>query len=331
MLQRPVQGINASFAPTVHYDTVANLAEGILAGKDHLLLAGEVVPLSSRSVRKRFQVEVSQHLYHPQYIKALAYRVRRYFPVIKPILKQYGIPSDMRYVLVHESMGRATAVSHRGATGLWQMMEAPARQMGLRIDNEVDERLDVEKSTHAAARWLKMLYKETGSWSNALAAYNRGLGGFQRASARQNNGNYYTMNMNRETCRYVYKVLALKELMENPDDYGLELPRGRAGWPDSRRLRVKQPITDMKAFAAAHNTDVASIRALNPWIIGNSLTPQEGKSYLVLIPKETMQLASLEREEAEIASEAPAMPAFNPEAIIIAADTLHDMELKAIK
>jgi hypothetical protein len=137
--------------------------------------------------------------------------------------------------------------------------------------------------------------------------------------------------MNRETSRYVYKVLALKELMENPEEYGLELPRGRAGWPDAKRLRLRKPITDMRAFALNHNTDVASLRALNPWMIGNTLTPQEGKSYLVLIPKEPMQLASLEREETDLVAQELSVPVFNPEAIVIAADTLHDMDLKAIK
>ncbi|MDP2162498.1 MAG: lytic transglycosylase domain-containing protein, partial [Flavobacterium sp.] len=144
---------------------------------------------------------------------------KQWFKVIDPILKRHGIPEDFRYIPFVESKFRQ-GTSSKGAEGFWQFMPETAMQFGLRVDEEVDERLDVVKSTHAACRYLKTLYKEFGNWTLVAAAYNVGEGSLLRTMNAQDNDDYYSLTLNRETSQYVYKLLAAKEIITRPAEFG---------------------------------------------------------------------------------------------------------------
>ena len=285
LLLQPANGVVGTFAPTTHYDTCFGNATQGLAGLNTLTIAGDTVPLHLPRVKARFERELSEQLYSPSSLRAIAARSRRFFPIVVPILKKHGIPRDFKYVLAVESQGDDNAVSRRGATGLWQFMAAPARDLGLRIDNEVDERMHLEKSTEAACRHIKALRKQTGSWTNALAAYNVGVNKFLRISDGQNQSDYFKLWLNKETNRYVFKIIAIKELMERPRSYGLQMKMVSSSAPATKRLRVSQKIENLFAYAAKHGTDYFAMRELNPWIIGKSLTPATGEVYYIHISK----------------------------------------------
>ena len=280
----------ASFTPTAVYDTCYHQPAVSLVKAQQLTLAGERVPLKSPAVRRRLERELRAYLYHPTQTRHMAAKARRYFRIIDPILKQHGIPRDFRYVVAVESGFDNAAVSRRGATGIWQLMYIPAQEVGLTINHEVDERLHLEKATIAAAKYLKSLKRQTGSWTSALAAYNCGVTRYKRHADRSGQNSYYQMWICRETGRYVFKVMAVKELMERPAAYGLVLRGAGIGWPSSRRVRVSEPIDNLAAFAERHGTDVSSLRALNPWLVGKSLTPK-GKPYFVLVAPQAAHMA----------------------------------------
>jgi soluble lytic murein transglycosylase-like protein len=280
----------ASFTPTAVYDTCYHQPVVSLVKAQQLTLAGERVPLKSPAVRRRLERELRSYLYHPAQIRFLAAKSRPYFRVIDPILKKHGIPRDFRYVVAIESGFDNTVVSRRGAKGVWQLMQTPAQEVGLTINHEIDERLHVEKATIAAAKHLKVLKRLTGSWTSALAAYNCGVTRYKRHAERSGQNSYYQMWICRETGRFVFKVMAVKELMERPAAYGLVLRGAGIGWPSSRRVRVSEPINSLVEFAERHGTDVSSLRALNPWLVGKSLTPKD-KPYFVLIAPNAAHMA----------------------------------------
>lgn len=289
--QRPVRGTVATYTPPPTLtDTCYQQPKKSLVKSQQIVLVGEKVPLHKAAVRKRLERELSHFLYVPAHARHIAAQARRYFRVIDPILKRNGIPRDFRYVVAVESGFEADVVSRRGATGLWQFMPVPARRVGLKINQEVDERLHLEKSTEAAARYIKLLKRETGSWTGALAAYNCGLGRYQRASGRAGHGDFYKLHMCRETGRYVFKVMAVKEVIERGQLYGLDVNRRGPAFPDSRRIRITEPTT-LAALAARHKTDVGTLRSLNPWLVGSSLSASSEKPYFVLVaPKRTPAL-----------------------------------------
>ena len=280
---QPAPGEAVAFAPSPFYDTCSVQPARSLVNTSTLTLAGEPVPLHKRRVRARLERELRHYLAAPAQTRYMAARARLYFKVIDPILRRHGIPRDFRYVVAVESSFDNDAVSRRGATGLWQLMHSPAQEVGLQINQEVDERLHLERATEAAARYLKSLKKQTGSWTAALASYNCGPGRFARRAALAGQRDYYRLWQRGETGRYVFKVLAVKELLERPESYGLSLGRQRLGWPDCKRVRVSQPIASLADFAQRHHTDLATLRELNPWLVGRSLTPPAGKAYHLLV------------------------------------------------
>ena len=285
--QPPVRGGVAAFTPTALYDTCYKPERigPIVFGK--LSLAGEPVPVHKKAISRRLLQELVPYLNHPAQARYITVRARRYFRTIDPILKRNGIPRDFRYVVAVESAFDDDAVSRRGATGIWQLMAVPAQEVGLKMDGEIDERLHLEKATEAACRYIKRLKHETGTWTGALAAYNCGLTRFNRAAGRaakrSGKADYYKMWICRETGRYVYKVLAIKEIVEHPRVYGLQPATRSVGWPDSRRIRIAEPINSLAAFAQRYHTDIATLRELNPWLVGSTLTPPPGRAYFVLV------------------------------------------------
>lgn len=184
-----------------------------------LRFADESLPLGDQRIKTRMNASLRAHSYQKLQTSKLHKQAEKWFPVIEPILKKYGIPADFKYMALVES-GLKSGTSPKGASGYWQFMPQTARDFGLRVNFEMDERQNIKKSTVAAAKYLKSLYREFGSWTLAAAAYNIGEGSLKRQINKQNQDNYFKMKLNRETASYVYKLISMKEIIENPTRHG---------------------------------------------------------------------------------------------------------------
>lgn len=190
----------------------------------NVYFCGEQVPISQSSVVSRWKQTLLSHGYRVDYLTALRRRAAGFFPIIDPILRKYGIPRDFRYIPLAESDLIGNAVSPRGAGGYWQLMPQTARELGLVVTPEYDERFDLRKATVAACRHLRYLYSQLGSWTLVAAAYNGGEGHIQARLRRQKEDSFYNLRLNRETSFYLFRVLAFKELLTNAKEYRLLLP-----------------------------------------------------------------------------------------------------------
>ena len=250
-----------------------------------MTFAGEPVPLHVPDVAERLDRELLVNSYlHATTLLGLK-RMQRYMPEIRALLKENDIPEDFVYLALAESLfGHVT--SPAGAAGFWQLMPDTARGYGLIVNGEVDERFHVEKATLAAVRYLKTAKKRFGSWTNAAASYNRGMGGLDRALERQGVNSYYDLHLNDETSRYMFRILALKEVLGNPLKYGFELPEEHGYKPlAARPLKVTSSVADLPEFALAHGTNYKTLRFYNPWIKGYKLTVPQGREYVLQLPE----------------------------------------------
>lgn len=186
-----------------------------------LSFANETLPLGDQRIKQKMNANLKVHSYSNLQSSKLHRQAEKWFPIIEPILKQYGIPADFKYMPLVES-GLQGGTSPKGASGHWQFMPQTARDFGLKVNDEIDERQNIRKSTIAAAKYLKALYHEFDSWTLAAAAYNVGEGRLKRQMLKQNQDNYFKMKLNRETASYVYKLISMKEIIENPGRYGYE-------------------------------------------------------------------------------------------------------------
>jgi len=184
-----------------------------------LSFANETLPLGDQRIKHKMNAILSAHTYKALQTSMLHRQAEKWFPIIEPILKQYGIPADFKYVPLVES-GLQGGTSPKGASGYWQFMPQTARDFGLKVNAELDERDNIRKSSIAAAKYIKSLYREFDSWTLAAAAYNIGEGSLKRQMLKQSQDNYYKMKLNRETASYVYKLISMKEIIENPTRYG---------------------------------------------------------------------------------------------------------------
>ncbi len=211
-------------------------------------------------------------------------RATRVFPTIERILKEEGVPEDMKYLCVIES-GLQCATSPAGAQGYWQFMKATGQKYGLEISDEIDMRNDLEASTHAACRYLKSLKARFGGWTEAAAAYNCGENGLGKRLDNQHQTSYYELMLNQETQRYVYRILALKLIMQHPQDYGFYVRRCDT-YPEipSTEVDLTGQNVDLVDFAIQNGTTYKLLRSLNPWITSSTLKNKSGKTYKVRIP-----------------------------------------------
>jgi membrane-bound lytic murein transglycosylase D len=189
-----------------------------------LNFAEETLPLGDKKVERKMKKILAAHSYGNTQTNRLHAKAAKWFPVIEPILAAYKIPNDFKYLALVES-GMAEGVSPKGAAGIWQFMPGTARTYGLRVNGNVDERYNLRKSTIAACKYIKEMYKGLESWTLVAAAYNVGDGRLRKQIDNQNQDNYYKMKLNRETGGYVYKVISMKQIMEHPKRYGYEKPR----------------------------------------------------------------------------------------------------------
>lgn len=251
---------------------------------DKLEFAGETVPIERPDVRESFDRELLVNTYwHSNTLLAIK-RAYRWFPVIEPILKANEIPDDFKYLAVIES-ALSNASSPAGAKGFWQMLEETGRGYGLQIDEQVDERYDVEKSTYAACHYLKDAFDIHGSWSMAAASYNMGMGGLQKRAGQQYQNTYWDLLLNEETARYVYRILAMKEIFNHADQYGFVIRPAELYEPlNYKTIQVNSSIADLAAFAKEQGISYKLLKWYNPWLRENYLRVAQGATYDIKVP-----------------------------------------------
>lgn len=249
-------------------------------------LFGEKVPLENFEVYERLDRELVVNTYwHSSTILALK-RAARWFPIIEPILKQNDVPVDFKYLAVAES-NLENVVSPAGATGFWQFIKSAATEYGLEVNDEVDERYHVEKSTEAACKFLKDAYSRFGSWTMAAAAYNAGMNGISKWSSIQKTNNYYNLTLGIETSRYIARVAAIKIIMENPKKYGYYLNENDFYEPlKFTEVTLDSSVTDFADYAASLGINYKTLKLFNPWLRDSSLKNKNGKAYTIKIPEQ---------------------------------------------
>lgn len=256
-----------------------------------IIFATENIPLKSLDVKEGLDRElVVNNFWHSNtffYFK----RAYRWFPLMEKILNKEGVPTDFLYLAVIES-GLIQATSPSGAKGFWQFMPTTAKDYGLEVNAYIDERMHIAKSTRAACKYLKKAYDKLGSWVLAAAGYNRGVYGISSAMDTQEVDNFFDLRLNEETSRYVYRILALKLIMETPEKYGFYFKDSDLYLPyETKAVKVSKSIPDLIAWSADHNITIKILKILNPWIKGERLFVSPNKTYEILLPKNTEQLS----------------------------------------
>ena len=246
--------------------------------------AGEKAPLNVYDVRERFDREllVNANLHSSTIL--IMKRANRAFPIIEPILAKYNVPDDFKYLAVIES-ALTNAVSPSGAKGFWQFLPDTAREKGLEVNDIVDERYHLEKSTEAACKYLLSAKEKFGSWTLAAASYNGGMNGVGKKIEEQMVGNYYDLLLTDETSRYVFRILALKEIMKNPSLYGFDISKQDLyeNLP-TKKVEVDSSITDLAQFAKTQGVNYKILKLHNPWLRDKKLENKNKKKYVLEIP-----------------------------------------------
>ncbi len=252
---------------------------------DQLEYAGEVVDLKRHDLRERYDREVLSFTYMHSTTFLLIKRANRYFPVIKPILKQNNIPDDFKYLAVVESYLNPRAVSPAKAAGIWQFVPETSKELGLEVNSEIDERYHLEKATVAACQYLQKSYELYGDWITAASSYNAGRRRISNSLEEQKSDNFLGLYLNDETSRYVFRLLAIKQVMGNPSLYGFHLNKEDFYHTvRTKEVEVSGPVESWPDWAIANGTDYVQLKYFNPWILGLKLTNKDKKTYKIKIP-----------------------------------------------
>ncbi len=249
---------------------------------EKMMYCGQTVDLTDEDVRERLDREVLVNAYFNSSTTQIIKRANRFFPVIEKILAEEKMPDDLKYIAAIES-SLLQAVSPAGAEGMWQFMPVTAKQYGLKMTTEIDERLDVRKSTRAASAYLRYAQDTLKDWVLASAYYNRGIGGVRSDMRRQGTDNYFDTYMNSETARYVYRILAMKLIMEDPEAYGYVIPdRQLYKVIPTQKIKVSESIPNLAEWAKENGSNFKMLKKLNPWLLGNKLTIKKGEVLIEL-------------------------------------------------
>ena len=251
---------------------------------DELTFAGEKVPTELYDIKERMDRELLVNTYWQSNGLLLIKRAHKYFPIIEPMLKKYGIPDDFKYLAVAES-GLENNSSSAGAAGFWHFLKSSAKEYGLEVNQNVDERYNLEKATKVAADYLKKSKKRFGTWTLAAAAYNAGNARIARNLKKQQVTDYYDLLLNSETSRYLLRIVALKEVLSYPKKYGFEFEKEDLYTsPATRAVKVDTVITNIASFAKGFNTNYKELKLHNAWLRENKLNNKSRKLYKITIP-----------------------------------------------
>lgn len=246
---------------------------------------GKQIDITRYNMRESFDRELSSFMYYHATTMLLFKRANRYFPVIEPILRANGIPEDFKYLAVIESHLDPRVSSAARAVGMWQLLAGTAKDYGLTITPTVDERCDVVKSTEAACRYLKAAYNKYGDWAAVAASYNAGMGRISGELVKQDVDSSFDLWLVEETTRYVYRIMAIKQIFEHPSKYGFVLrPQDLYKPIATAQVEVNQDIPDLAEFAKEHGVTYADLKRFNPWLRARKLETG-GKTYLVNVPQ----------------------------------------------
>ena len=251
---------------------------------ENLTFAGEKVPTDRYDIRERMDRELLVNTYWQSNGLLMMKRANKFFPVIEPLLKKYGIPDDFKYLAVAES-GLQNNSSPAGASGFWHFLRTSAREYGLEVNRNVDERYHLELATKVAAAYLKKSKERFGTWTLAAAAYNAGNARIANRLKNQQVDDYYDLLLNSETSRYVFRIVALKEIMSNPKKYGFEFDEEDLySLPKTRTVEVDTAIVNIASFAKHFGTNYKVLKLHNPWLRENKLNNKSRKLYHIKIP-----------------------------------------------
>lgn len=279
-------GLSGVFVYSTSKKVIVTEKREVVALPLEIDFAGEKAPLNIADVRERLDREMVINTNLHSTTTLILKRANRAFPIIEPILKKYGVPDDFKYLAVIES-GLANVVSPAGARGVWQFMPETAKEHGMEVNDFVDERYHLEKSTEAACRYLLAAKNKFGNWTLAAAAYNGGSGGVNKQITNQQVTDYYDLLLTEETSRYVFRILALKEIMKNSAKYGFEIPNEQLYHPiEVKKIEVDSSITDLAVFAKEQGINYKILKIHNPWLRDKKLENKSKKVYTLEIPIE---------------------------------------------
>ncbi len=256
---------------------------------DELTFFTEKIYLEDEDLKERLDREILSFTYQPANTILLLKRAHRFFPKIESVLKKNKVPQDFKYLCAIES-NLQQAISPAGACGMWQLMIPTARQYGLIVNAEVDERFHLEKSTQCACDFILWARRFSQNWLAACASYNRGLDGVHNDMEEQYVSHYFDAELNNETARYVFRIMAFKLIYENPKAYGFDIPESQLYQPfQTKKIQVTASIPDLKKWAITKGINYKILKKLNPWLMGDQLTLNP-KNYSIDLPKENTKL-----------------------------------------
>ncbi len=247
--------------------------------------AGEPLPMENFDVKERLDRELLRNAYWHSSTALAIKRSAKYFPTIERILAEEGLPDDFKYLAVAES-NLHNAVSPAGARGVWQFMKGTGQAYGLEVNSSIDERYHLEKATRAACKYLRSYKEQFGSWTLAAAAYNMGGPRLKKEIKTQRGKTFYDLNLYEETMRYVFRIVAIKDILSNQRDYGFYIDDYQRYTPlnDYSTVEVTSTIEDLGAFAQQHNISYRMLKVYNPWLVSTSLPNKSRRNYIVKIP-----------------------------------------------
>ena len=251
---------------------------------DGINFSGELVPVEKADIKERMDRELLVNTYWQSNTLLLMKRAHKYFPIIEPILAEYGVPNDFKYLALIES-GLMNVTSPAGAKGFWQIMKGTAKENGLEVNTNVDERYNIEKATKVACKYLVKSHKKFNSWTMAAAAYNAGNTGMSRRLKSQRVDDYYDLLLGEETSRYVFRIIAVKEIIANPAIYGFKYDQEDLyNLERTKIVKVDTAITDIALFAQNLGTNYKELKIHNPWLREPKLNNNSRKMYEIKIP-----------------------------------------------
>ena len=255
-----------------------------LVKPDSLNFCGEKVPISSQDIWERLDLELLRNTYWQSNTMLYFKRANKFFPIIEPILKKNNIPDDFKYLAVIES-GLLNVISPAGATGVWQILKTTGKEYGLEINKYIDERYHLEKSTEAACKYLNEAYARFGNWTLVAASYNMGMNGIQRTIDKQETNNYYNLYLNQETSKYLFRIIAIKEIMQNPIKYGFVFrKKDLYDIPDLKLVYIDTTINDLYSFSQKIGANFKIIKKYNPWIREDHVPNSSRRNYIIKLP-----------------------------------------------
>lgn len=283
---KPIQGELAF--DTIHFNRSYKLP-------DNVTFAGEKMPLENFDTRESLEREILISAYRHSSTIMIIKRANRYLPVIENILRKNNIPDDFKYLAAAESE-YSNMVSPVGATGFWQIMAETGKEEGMEINNVVDERYDIEKSTQFACDYFLKSYQKYANWTLAAASYNGGRAALDEQIRIQKENNYYDLLLSEETARYIFRAVAYKLVINDPENYGLNIEENDL-YPqlDYYEVKVDTSVSDFSLFAKKFGTNYKMLKFLNPWLRKPFLTPKPNKQYSIKIPSEGMR--TIEKSE----------------------------------